>query len=308
MKMNRIAMKFKVLSTGLIFISISLLSCSNPQQTALEFNKNDHLIDSLIVIKKINKKAILVLFGSDAVTAIKTQKGIVVIDAGISKHLTSKYRGIIEKEFQCNDFVYVINTHCHPDHYGGNSVFYETKIIGQENGPKEISEQGANNEKTKKSISKIVEEYEWQLKECKINTQKWHDAFTQKTRYDNALTDAEMQIPIKYPDMIFSDSLQIDMGDMKFEMVYFGKCHSNSDILIYIPELKILFSGDLFFKYGRPSINGSQMKDKEKWENAIIWIERRITNIDTIISGHGELLSIDDLINFNRNIKERCFN
>lgn len=305
MKINSVAEKRKALPTGLILIGMLILSCAHAQQKALEFNKNDHLIDSLIVVKKINEKAILLLFGSEAITAIKTREGILVIDAGISKGLTLKFRHRIEKEFQSDDFVYVINTHCHPDHYGGNSVFYEAKIIGQENGLKEISEQRANPGKTKESIAKIVDEYELQLTECKINTEEWSDAFTQKIRYYNALIDAEMQVPVKYPDITFSDSLQLDMGDMKVEMLYFGKCHSNSDILIYVPELKILFSGDLFFKYGRPGINDKLLKDKEKWENAVLWLEKRTADINTIISGHGKILTINDLKNFSQCIKEK---
>ena len=306
--MNRTANSLNVLSTGILLVCTSIVSCTNAQHKTLGPIENNHLIDSLIVVKKVNEKTVLILFGSDAIAAIKTPDGIVVIDAGISNGLTSKYREIIAKEFQGDDFEYVINTHCHPDHYGGNSVFYEANIIGQENGLQEISEQWANPEKTKRSIANIVEGYELKLKEYKIYTEEWYYVFTQKTRYYNALIDAEMQIPIKYPDVTFSDSQQIDLGDMKFEMIYFGNCHSKSDILIYVPALRILFTGDLFFKYGRPSINETLMKDKAKWGNAIVWIENRIKNIDTIISGHGEFLSIDDLESFNRNIKEKCLN
>jgi glyoxylase-like metal-dependent hydrolase (beta-lactamase superfamily II) len=95
------------------------------------------------------------------------------------------------------------------------------------------------------------------------------------------------------------------MGDLKFELKFFGKCHSNSDILIYVPELKILFTGDLLFKYGRASINDQQMEDKDTWHNAIQWIETRIPEIETIIGGHGEILTLDDLKNFCKTISAK---
>jgi glyoxylase-like metal-dependent hydrolase (beta-lactamase superfamily II) len=292
----------------LIVIFVIILSCSNTKKNTSEVVKNDFLIDSLIVKKRIHDKVLLLMFGSDAITAIRTHKGIVVVDAGISMGLTLKYRRIIENEFKSNDFVYVINTHSHPDHYGGNSQFENAKIIGQAEGLKEISEQWSNPEKVKNRISKIVDEYELESKKLKRNTEEWADNFIQKTRYSYSLYDIEMQIPVKQAEISFSDSLQIDMGDVNFEMVYFGACHSNSDILIYVPELKILFTGDLFFKYGRPSISDTSMKDQNNWENSMKWIEKRIPNIETIISGHGELLSIEDLNSFNRNMLDKCLN
>jgi len=91
-------------------------------------------------------------------------------------------------------------------------------------------------------------------------------------------------------------------GDLNFELKFFGKCHSDSDILIYVPELKILFTGDLLFKYGRASINDQQMEDKDQWHKAVHWIETRIPEIKTIISGHGQILTSDDLKSFCKTI------
>jgi len=301
---NRQAIIQHLLFVAIFLCSIITFSCSNAQQKTAETIDSDHIIDSLIVVKKVNDKAILLLFGSDAVTAVNTNEGIVVIDAGISTSLTSKFRRIIENEFQSNDFAYVINSHSHPDHNGGNSVFHEAKIIGQEDGLEEISQQRANPGNTKKRIAGIVEDYELKLQEREINTEAWYDAFTQKMRYYFALKDAEMKIPIKQPELTFSDSLQIDMGDVKFQMHHFGKCHSNSDIMIYIPEMKILFTGDLFSSFGRPAIRDTSVKDVEKWKTAIQWNEKRIPGIETIISGHGAFLSIEDLEYFNTRMME----
>lgn len=270
---------------------------SNPENRDSQI-RTIQQIDSLISIKKIFERTILVSFGADAITAIKTQEGIVVIDAGISTGLTSKFRLKLEDFFQSNEFAYVINTHAHPDHYGGNSVFADAQIIIHENGLQEISAQKENPEKTKESLKSIVAQYEQRLKGCEPNTEEWREVFTQKIRYSFALNDAEEQTLIKQPEITFSDSLKIDMGDASFEMIFFGKCHSESDILIYVPELNQLFTGDLFSRYGRPSINDSLPPDKVRWKRAAAWIEKRMPDITTIISGHGELLSKEDLTDF----------
>ena len=296
----------KIASVLIIFYLISNnLLAQNSNVDAEDFCvTNNQLIDSLINVTQINDKTILLSFGADAITAIKTQKGIVIIDAGISTGLTSKFRKRIETNFQENKFVYVINTHSHSDHYGGNSVFPEAKIVAQKNGLKEISAKVPGSNKQQRLL-KVVEKYDIKLKKYNRNTQDWYYAFTQKVRYYYAFKDAKSKLPIKQPDITFSDGYKIKMGDVSFEMIYFGKCHSESDILIYVPELKLLFVGDLMFQYGRPSINDASMHDKLKWKQAILWIEKRMHNIEKIINGHGELLTNDDLRYFNDQIMEK---
>ena len=120
-------------------------------------------IESLIKVQRINNKTILITFGADAVSAIETKKGIVVVDAGISSGLTKVYRKIIENKLGRNDFIHVINTHGHPDHYGGNNVFNETRIIGHINCLNEIQHQWENPQKTAASLDNIVREYESKL-------------------------------------------------------------------------------------------------------------------------------------------------
>lgn len=263
-------------------------------------------IDSLIEIQKVNNHCILITFGGDAVTAIGTKNGIVVVDAGSSSGLTARYRKIIVKVFQRNDFAYVINTHGHPDHNGGNNVFPEARVIGHVNSLQEIAQQWNNPKRLAERLNKIVAEYELQLRTTEPNSHEWNEIFSQKTRYLCAYDDAMNLVSTRPPDFTFSDSLNIDMGDAALEMFYFGKCHSNSDIFLYVSGLKMLFIGDLFFKYGRPSINDTLMTDKDRWKQAIGWIDRRIPYVEKVITGHGRILSVDDLESFSDIILRKC--
>ncbi len=263
-------------------------------------------IDSLINVQKINDRTIIINFGYDAITAIKTSEGIVIADAGISTGLTKRYRKVIEDEFHQKNFIYVINTHDHHDHIRGNSVFPESKIIGHENCLREITDQWSNPEKVAENLKKIAEDYDLQLQKSVANSVEWNDLFTQRIRYLYAYSDARNSIPVKRPDLTFSDSLKIKAGDTTFEMMYFGNCHSTSDILIYVPELKIIFVGDLFSRYGRISLNSKLVADKEKWQRAVYWTQLRMNNIDNVIEGHGQVLRLEDLKLFNNNILRKC--
>jgi len=278
----------------------SFAGCSSKQLTLSDIDSQK--IDSLIKVQKVNDRAIIVNFGYDAVTAIKTEQGIVLVDAGISTELTARYRKTIENIFRQDDYEYVINTHGHHDHIGGNSIFPKAKVVGHENCQKEVSERWINAEKSMISLSKIIEDYEQKLHQSVPYTSEWNSIFTQKIRYLSAYLDVKNHISVRLPDITFPDSMKLDLGDTTFEMIYFGKFHSNSDVVIYVPEIRVIFIGDLFSKYGRPGINDLSITDMAKCLRSISWIGNRMNNIEKVIEGHGQILSSDDLKHFTNNI------
>jgi glyoxylase-like metal-dependent hydrolase (beta-lactamase superfamily II) len=233
--------------------------------------------------------------GSEAITAIASQKGIIIVDAGTSYTLTRKYREAIEKELNRDDFVYVINTHAHWDHISGNAIFSEAKIIGHENCPIEKEGNKGDPEKKRSWVLKIMDEYQMALDTLENGSPDWQDAFCQKARFQAVYNDLS-ELPAERDwDITFKDEFSLDMGDVRLEMKYFGKAHSNSDIVIHIPELKILFTGDLFSKWGRPSIYEDNENDVVQWKATMEWVMTRKNEIETIIGGHGQILTIEDL-------------
>ncbi|MBN1150476.1 MBL fold metallo-hydrolase [candidate division WOR-3 bacterium] len=263
----------------------------------------DNRIESLIKIRQINEKTVLVTFGGDAITAINTRKGIVVIDAGISTSLTSRYKTVIEDQFGNSNFALLINTHGHNDHCGGNGVFTGATVIAHRNAEEEMSQRYKNRDKTISRLQSIIESFDSVMSPLVKETEDWNREFADKMRYQSALEDVLNNVEIKAPDTTFYDTMSIDMGDVRFDLFYFGKCHSQSDIYIHVPKFKILFTGDLFFKGGRLSLRDTLMTDKDRWNEAVKWTEERIDNIETIITGHGEILTKNDLTAFNENMR-----
>ena len=290
----------KKVSLFLILIYFLCFLGCNPRETSYtKFESNK--IDSLIKLQYVNDRTVIVKFGYDALTAIKTTEGIIVVDAGISTSLTDRYIKLVEKEFNQKKFIYIINTHGHHDHIRGNSVFHDAQIIGHESCRNDAIEI-ENTDSTLIKIGRIVNQYDQQLRQLSPDTHEWEDNFTQKIRYSSAYQDINKNLPFKFPDITFPDSLNLKCGDVTFEMIYFGKFHSNSDILIYTPEIRTLFTGDLFSKFGRSGISDSSSIDTTGCMRAINWIDNRIYNIETVIEGHGQILSIDDLKGFTNNI------
>ena len=102
-----------------------------------------------INFERLNEKTLIVRAGTiypDMVVAIASQKGIILIDSGISPTLSKEYRKIIEREFGRKDFAYVINTHHHFDHTNGNQVFNDAIIVAHENCAKEMEKFNAGDQ------------------------------------------------------------------------------------------------------------------------------------------------------------------
>jgi hypothetical protein len=209
----------------LAFICMYSFSGCTPKRAT--FNKTDsEKIDALIKVREINDKTILVSFGYDAVTAIKTGDGIVVVDAGISAELTKRYRKIIEKEFRRDEFIYIINTHGHHDHIGGNIVFPEAEVIGHENYRKESFERWTDPENLMIRFSEIADDYNKKQKLSVPDSAEWNENFSQKIRCLGAYFDAKNRTSLRLPDITFPDTLKLVQGDIAFELIYFGKFHS----------------------------------------------------------------------------------
>jgi len=286
----------------LIYITaFTLFSCNSTSNKV-----QPDQIDSLIEIQKINENCILVKFGADAVSAINTQNGIVVIDAGISSKLTARYKKIIENEFAGNGFAYLIYTHAHPDHFGGSSIFTGCRVVGHSNCSGAINTYQNLESRTEK-LNKIYQDYNLQLQSSNPGTEDWKETFTQMIRYKGAYRDAENSIPYLKPSTTFVDSLVIDMGSTTFDLTYFGKLHSDSDILVFVPEMSVLFIGDLFNTYGRPSYDANLIADTLRWQHTVEWIEKRMDGINIIVGGHGQIMSMEALKDFTEAVTSKSF-
>ncbi|OGU61378.1 MAG: hypothetical protein A2V66_15980 [Ignavibacteria bacterium RBG_13_36_8] len=244
-----------------------------------------------IEYERLSEKVLVVWGGKiykDQVVAIATEKGIVLIDAGKAPTLTAEYRKIIEREFGRNDFIYIINTHYHFDHSSGNQVFPEAKIIAHEKSPalmKEWAENRQNFVDTRRTNQMI----QWanQLAETDPETEQWYRLNDYLTTGKVMLEDYENNYNLTLPNITFSDRMTLDLGDVTLKLYYWGEgFHTGDDILIYYPEEKLLFSGDLFYK-GNFGFAFLPKFDIERWIAILDELFTDPNNIEWIYDCHN---------------------
>jgi alkyl sulfatase BDS1-like metallo-beta-lactamase superfamily hydrolase len=115
MEQSKMKNKSRVRLFVIFIVGAVLASRSSIAQNKIR----NYEIDDLINVVRISDRVIVVRTGInffDAVTAIATEKGIVMLDAGFTPQMTERYKKIIAKELGRNDFKYLINTHSHLDH------------------------------------------------------------------------------------------------------------------------------------------------------------------------------------------------
>ncbi len=66
-------------------------------------------------------------------------------------------------------------------------------------------------------------------------------------RAKNRIGDKISGTKIVLPDEVFKDKKILQMGDTKIELLYLGASHSPDDIQLWLPQQKILISGDTAF-------------------------------------------------------------
>jgi glyoxylase-like metal-dependent hydrolase (beta-lactamase superfamily II) len=101
------------------------------------------------------------------------------------------------------------------------------------------------------------------------------------------------------PDLTFKDRLTLDLGDLTVRLIYFGRAHSGSDILIEVPEEGLLFTGDLFLDQGwLPLFARMPRLDVPRFIEVLGQVLDGQSRVETVIPGHRDPWSRDKL--------ERC--
>jgi glyoxylase-like metal-dependent hydrolase (beta-lactamase superfamily II) len=230
-----------------------------------------------------------------SLTAIQSQKGLVLIDTEASPRVMAPIKKKIEQTFGRRDWAYVINTHAHDNHCSGNALFKSAVIIGHENLAADMQwliRRQAEPDWKRKEIDRynaILRDLRAALPRAGANP-----AFAKLIRsdlifYDLFVQDLQQGYEVVKPSLTFSDQYTLDLGDLTLELIFFGKGHSNSDILIYVPQERVLVSGAIAYQQGRvPEIGeDSHLEDVHRFIAVLDRLLADNVKIEHVIPGHS---------------------
>ena len=105
------------------------------------------------------------------------------------------------------------------------------------------------------------------------------------------------------PPVVFSDQAAVFLGDVEVQAHHMGRGHTNGDAVIYFPDLRTIHTGDLVLWGDR--LDGSTLSPFIDYANGgsgtewVATLDRVLElDFDTVIPGHGPILSRSDVEQF----------
>lgn len=181
-----------------------------------QFASHADLEDKTITFEKLSDNAYAftaegdpntgVIIGDDAVMVIDTQA-----TPAMAQDVINHIREVTDKPIK-----YVLLSHYHAVRVLGASAYNPQQIIA-----------------SRETYDLIVERGE-------------QDKASEIGRFPRLFRNVETVPPgLTWPTITFEQSMTIDLGNLEAHIIYMGRGHTKGDTIAWLPEQKILFSGDL---------------------------------------------------------------
>jgi len=264
--------------------------------------------DEFINIEKLSNRVILAYWvGTDRrcnLTAIQSQKGLVIIDTEMSPRIMAPIKARIERIFGRSDWTYVINTHAHDNHAGGNSLFPGATIVGHDNVAAEmqpwVRRQTEPEWKNRvlAQANQLIGNLRAYLPQVARNRGQTRIIQGEIKFWELHMQDLREGYPLVPPTLTFADRHTIDLGGLTLELFYFGKGHSNCDILIYVPQERLLVTGGVIYQRACvPEVaEETTLQDVHRFLAVLDRFVPAEVKIDHVVPGHSVPLEKKDLL------------
>jgi cyclase len=221
-----------------------------------------------IKVTKVSGNIYLLEGAGGNIAASVGQDGIVIVDdqfAPLAEKIQAALKGITDKPVR-----FIINTHYHGDHTGGNEPFSNagSTVIAQDNVRKRLESGGtAGNGGSIKIENKPAN---------------------------------KAALPI----ITFANDVTVHLNGEDIRALHFPAGHTDGDAIIFFPKNNVVHMGDDFVRYGFPFID---VASGGSVQGMISAMEKAITMLPPdvkVIPGHGAISNLDDVRAFVKMLKE----
>ena len=242
--------------TFLLFVA-SMCLITLPALSQNDFSKVE------IKVQKVSGSVYMLVGAGGNIGASIGEDGIVIVDdeyLPLADKIEAALKGITDKPIK-----FILNTHWHGDHTGGNPHFGEkAPIIAQENVRKRLATGG-------------------------------------KTRFGETKPAPKVALPI----ITFEDNVSVHLNGEDIRAIHFPNGHTDGDAVIFFPQANVVHMGDDFFNGGMfPFIDidsGGSVQGMIAGGEKVL---AETPDDVKIIPGHGPLGNKDDLRKFITMLKE----
>ncbi len=122
-----------------------------------------------------------------------------------------------------------------------------------------------------------------------IDERGMEDWASERGRMPRLFTGAETIPGLTHPTDTFDEALVLRVGDRRVELRYLGRGHTSGDIVIWLPDERILFAGDLVEAQAAPYMGDAHVAD---------WSSTTLDNVaalgaEQLVGGRGPVVRGD---------------
>jgi len=224
---------------------------------------------------------------------IINEQDVVVVDTG-SFAETGRLMAAEVKKLTSLPVRYVVNTHWHDDHHGGNAVYRElwpgAEIIAHRDTRTDMIERSyAGRPKSIAGMEQTFAKYQRWLAEGKDDNGKALDE-DRRARVKDVVDFFEADLPkfraVKEapPTVTLTDQLVLKRGERTIDIRWLGLGNTRGDVVVYLPKERIVATGDLLV-LPIPFAFGSYY---EQWADTLGRLDK--LDADILLPGHGPIL------------------
>lgn len=267
----------------IFFTSILFISCKNRSSNQIK-SYNFELVelgDGIYgCIHKFGGKAIC------NVGVVDNGKETLIFDSFLSPDVAEELLNVV-KELGLSPVKYVVNSHFHNDHIRGNQVFSQdvkiisttrTKELIEEEEPLQIAYEKENAPARLFYYDSLYSSFvgDKQSREYK-QILMWRP-------YYETLSNSHIEVKTQLPNLFVDSILNLNGPNRKIQLISKGEGHTPSDLVMYLPDDRILFSGDLIFNKCHPYVGHGNISKWKAWLYFMNSLE-----VSTIMPGHGQI-------------------
>jgi glyoxylase-like metal-dependent hydrolase (beta-lactamase superfamily II) len=182
---------------------------------------------------------------------------------------------------------YVVNSHYHNDHVGGNQVFEDATLICTAVTRKLMAEHLPEEAEYHKTVAPDRLNTYRSLDRSTMSPHQLAETIMWTGYFEGMVASADL-INFTLPDVTFNDRLDIVGESRTAVLLSYGKGHTESDLFLYMPAEKTAFLGDLLFVRNQPWLGDG---DPELWSAYLDSIA--LLDIHHVVPGHGPVGTLE---------------
>lgn len=187
---------------------------------------------------------------------------------------------------------YVFNSHAHRDHVRGNQVFVDAEIVATSKTRDLMA--GAWKARTERILKEGMEQMRMEVlkefDEWKSNPLTDEADVRLWDGYMNGILEGLGSYHLKLPTVTFDSTFTVRGSKGSVTALTYGGGHSASDLILYLPEERIVFLGDLLFIGYQPYLGDG---DPEELLRTLDRVEA--LDPSKVVPGHGPVGTKNDL-------------